>query len=177
MRSCIVDNVKNKVINSVREHLLNGAPSYKLIGEEIFIPVTANRTKQDAYNLAVNKIKEINSLFKAHSFGPVVFLNENYDEGVGIRINPSQTLLDAYEVKNGNKDIQEISPKQESSRLEDSVISNSTVSTNPILKETSLEVIEEVITEEINSEISFEEFDRILDQQEDSFDYNKICLI
>lgn len=173
MRGCIVDNIKNKITNKIRGKLLEASPSFRIIGEEVFIPVNYQRNEQEALELAKALINNINETFKANTFGPSVFLNTNYSSGVGVRIIPSQRLLDAYEVKEGTKGVEDMS-----NNYEKYVPYNTSES---LEAESRVEQKEETSVEEdqvqfLPDEISNEQLDEILERQGDSLDFNKNCI-
>ena len=58
--------------------------------------------------MAQDKVNKINKEYLSEKFGEVVSLNSFYTDGTGINIHPSQRLVDAYEVKEGNKTIEQV---------------------------------------------------------------------
>lgn len=73
---------------------------------EMFIPTAKNRSLQQTYRIAENYLNKIQDRFG--KFGNIASLNRTYTNGTGLNIHPSQKLIDAFEVKQGNKTLEEL---------------------------------------------------------------------
>lgn len=99
------------IINTIKTKIRGNATSYIERENEIFIPKSDNFTLEQTYKIAVKKVDKINQEYLSEKFGKVVSLNTSASNGTGIKIHPSQLLIDAYEVKEGNKSIEELNPR------------------------------------------------------------------
>jgi len=99
---------KNCIITTVKSKIKGNATSYIEKENEIFIPISKKFTLNQTRAMAQDKVNIINKEYLSEKFGEVVSLNSSYTDGTGINIHPSQRLVDAYEVKEGNKTIEEI---------------------------------------------------------------------
>lgn len=99
------------IINTIKTKIRGNATSYIERENEIFIPKSDNFTLEQTYKIAVKKVDKINQEYLSEKFGKVVSLNTSAPNGTGIKIHPSQLLIDAYEVKEGNKSIEELNPR------------------------------------------------------------------
>jgi len=102
-KSCIITTVKSKIKGN--------ATSYIEKENEVFIPVSKKFSLNQTRAIAQDKVTKINKEYLSEKFGNVVSLNTSYTDGTGINIHPSQLLIDAYEVKEGNKTIEEVNPR------------------------------------------------------------------
>ena len=99
------------IINTIKTKIKGNATSYIERENEIFIPKSDRFTLEQTYKIAVKKVDKINQEYLSEKFGKVVSLNTSASNGTGIKIHPSQLLIDAYEVKEGNKSIEELNPR------------------------------------------------------------------
>ena len=99
---------KNCIITTVKSKIKGNATSYIEKENEIFIPVSKKFTLNQTRAMAQDKVNKINKEYLSEKFGEVVSLNSSYTDGTGINIHPSQRLVDAYEVKEGNKTIEQV---------------------------------------------------------------------
>ena len=99
------------IINTIKTKIRGNATSYIERENEIFIPKSDKFTLEQTYKIAVKKVDKINQEYLSEKFGKVVSLNTSTPNGTGIKIHPSQLLIDAYEVKEGNKSIEELNPR------------------------------------------------------------------
>ena len=99
------------IINTIKTKIRGNATSYIERENEIFIPKSDRFTLEQTYKIAVKKVDKINQEYLSEKFGKVVSLNTSASNGTGIKIHPSQLLIDAYEVKEGNKSIEELNPR------------------------------------------------------------------
>lgn len=99
---------KNCIITTVKSKIKGNATSYIEKENEIFIPISKKFTLNQTRAMAQDKVNKINKEYLSEKFGEVVSLNSSYSDGTGINIHPSKRLVDAYEVKKGNKTIEEI---------------------------------------------------------------------
>lgn len=102
---------KNCIITTVKSKIKGNATSYIERENEIFIPVSKKFSLKQTRAIAQDKVNSINKEYLSEKFGNVVSLNTSYTDGTGINIHPSQLLIDAYEVKEGNKSIEELNPR------------------------------------------------------------------
>ena len=96
------------IINTIKTKIKGNATSYVERENEIFIPTSKKFSLEQTRAIAQDKVNKINKEYLSEKFGAVVSLNTSYTDGTGINIHPSQRLVDAYEVKEGNKTIEEI---------------------------------------------------------------------
>ena len=99
---------KNCIITTVKSKIKGNATSYIERENEIIIPVSNKFTLSQTRAIAIDKVKKINKEYLSEKFGDVVSLNTSYTDGTGINIHPSKRLVDAYEVKEGNKTLEEV---------------------------------------------------------------------
>jgi len=99
---------KNCIITTVKSKIKGNATSYIEKENEIIIPVSNKFTLSQTRAIAIDKVKKINKEYLSEKFGDVVSLNTSYTDGTGINIHPSKRLVDAYEVKEGNKTLEEV---------------------------------------------------------------------
>ena len=99
---------KNCIITTVKSKIKGNATSYIEKENEIIIPVSNKFTLAQTRAIAIDKVKKINKEYLSEKFGEVVSLNTSYTDGTGINIHPSKRLVDAYEVKEGNKTLEEV---------------------------------------------------------------------
>ena len=99
------------IINTIKTKIKGNSTSYIERENEIFIPKSDKFTLEQTYKIAVKKVDKINQEYLSEKFGKVVSLNTSTPNGTGIKIHPSQLLIDAYEVKEGNKSIEELNPR------------------------------------------------------------------
>jgi len=99
-KSCIISTVKSKIKGN--------ATSFIEKENEIFIPTSKKFSLVQTRVIAQDKVNKINKEYLSEKFGEVVSLNTSYTDGTGINIHPSQRLVEAYEVKEGNKTIEEV---------------------------------------------------------------------
>ena len=99
-KSCIISTVKSKIKGN--------ATSFIEKENEIFIPTSKKFSLVQTRVIAQDKVNKINKEYLSEKFGAVVSLNTSYTDGTGINIHPSQRLVEAYEVKEGNKTIEEV---------------------------------------------------------------------
>ena len=99
---------KNCIITTVKSKIKGNATSYIEKENEIFIPISKKFTLNQTRAMAQDKVNKINKEYLSEKFGEVVSLNSSYTDGTGINIHPSQRLVDAYEVKEGNKTIEQV---------------------------------------------------------------------
>jgi len=104
---------KNCIITTVKSKIKGNATSYIERENEIFIPVSNKFSLKQTRAIAQDKVTKINKEYLSEKFGNVVSLNTSYTDGTGINIHPSQRLVDAYEVKEGNKTIEEINSNRD----------------------------------------------------------------
>lgn len=102
---------KNCIITTVKSKIKGNATSYIEKENEIFIPISKKFTLNQTRAMAQDKVNKINKEYLSEKFGKVVSLNTSASNGTGIKIHPSQLLIDAYEVKEGNKSIEELNPR------------------------------------------------------------------
>ena len=98
--------------DTIKEKIVGNATSYTVKENEVFIPVTKDRSIKVAYKMAQNKTARINKEYNSEKFGPVVSINNSYKDGVGINIHVPKLLEDAYAVKAGNKSLSELEVEQ-----------------------------------------------------------------
>ena len=99
---------KNCIITTVKSKIKGNATSYIEKENEIFIPTSKKFSLVQTRVIAQDKVNKINKEYLSEKFGAVVSLNTSYTDGTGINIHPSQRLVEAYEVKEGNKTIEEV---------------------------------------------------------------------
>ena len=99
---------KNCIITTVKSKIKGNATSFIEKETEIIIPVSNKFTLSQTRAIAIDKVKKINKEYLSEKFGEVVSLNTSYTDGTGINIHPSKRLVDAYEVKEGNKTLEEV---------------------------------------------------------------------
>ena len=104
---------KNCIITTVKSKIKGNATSYIERENEIFIPVSKKFSLNQTRAIAQDKVNTINKEYLSEKFGEVVSLNTSYTNGTGINIHPPQLLIDAYEVKEGNKTIEEINSNRD----------------------------------------------------------------
>lgn len=104
---------KNCIITTVKSKIKGNATSYIEKENEIFIPISKKFTLNQTRAMAQDKVNKINKEYLSEKFGEVVSLNSSYTDGTGINIHPSQRLVDAYEVKEGNKTLEEINSNRD----------------------------------------------------------------
>lgn len=104
---------KNCIITTVKSKIKGNAISYIEKENEIFIPISKKFTLNQTRAMAQDKVNKINKEYLSEKFGEVVSLNSSYTDGTGINIHPSQRLVDAYEVKEGNKTIEEVNSNRD----------------------------------------------------------------
>ena len=104
---------KNCIITTVKNKIKGNATSYIEKENEIFIPVSKKFTLNQTRAMAQDKVNKINKEYLSEKFGEVVSLNSSYTDGTGINIHPSQRLVDAYEVKEGNKTIEQVNSNRD----------------------------------------------------------------
>ncbi len=104
--SCRAKYRKNIIDNSKRI-IKNNATSYLEGDNYIDIPFGVSKKIKDraqALQVARNRATEVNEMYQAKKFGNVVFINKEQERAIRLEIAPSSLLLDAYEVKNGQKE-------------------------------------------------------------------------
>ena len=99
---------KNCIITTVKSKIKGNATSFIERETEIIIPVSKKFTLAQTRAMAQDKVNKINKEYLSEKFGDVVSLNTSYTDGTGINIHPSKRLVDAYEVKEGNKTLEEV---------------------------------------------------------------------
>ena len=104
---------KNCIITTVKSKIKGNATSYIEKENEIFIPISKKFTLNQTRAMAQDKVNKINKEYLSPKFGEVVSLNSSYTDGTGINIHPSQRLIDAYEVKEGNKTIEQVNSNRD----------------------------------------------------------------
>lgn len=104
---------KNCIITTVKSKIKGNATSYIERENEIFIPVSKKFSLKQTRAIAQDKVNSINKEYLSEKFGNVVSLNTSYTDGTGINIHPSKRLVDAYEVKEGNKTLEEINSNRD----------------------------------------------------------------
>lgn len=98
------------LIDTIRERIVGNATSYKVVNPTtIFIPENEERTLQQTELIAKERTDTVNKEYNSKVFGVVATYFPGLNKpGTVISIKPSQALLKAYEVKEGNATIEEV---------------------------------------------------------------------
>ena len=111
-KTCLINNIKAKIKGN--------ATSYIDQDNRIIIPVNKKFTLGSTFKIAQSKVNQINSDYNAKVFGNVVSIDTNYINGTIINIHPSQKLIEAYELKKANSDIETLFNTKPSEEIESS---------------------------------------------------------
>lgn len=92
----------------IKDKIVGNSTSYKVLNNKVIIPITNKWNKEATYKIASQRVNEVNKLYNSDKFGPCVSLDTTLSNGTGINIHPSNKLIAADEVKQGNKTLSEV---------------------------------------------------------------------
>lgn len=98
---------RSEIINNAKRIIKADALSYKEGDNYIDIPFGVSRNIKDraqALQVARRKATEVNEIYQQKVFGTTVFINHEQERAIRLLIAPSSLLIDAYEVKNGQRE-------------------------------------------------------------------------
>lgn len=135
---------------TIIDKLINKNPTFKVRENEVFIPVTNTRDKEQTRIIAQKKVDDVNKAYLSDVFGKPVSINDSYTNGTGINIHIPDILRRAYDVKENRttyKDFQSevvTQPKEQPQSLFSQFVrSLNSSNVNPILQQSQPIVIDE----------------------------------